>query len=100
MAAVARGNGFSDGLAGAVVTGNHMWPLLLTENPTTTGSYLTAFLKNAGAKGFGVDETATNVPHPSATYRLSAVVIFGGTLAITPTVVKTIQTDLATGLSP
>ena len=100
MAAVARGNGFSDGLAGAVVTGNHMWPLLLTENPTTTGSYLTAFLKNVGAKGFGVDETATNVPHPSATYRLSAVVIFGGTLAITPTVVKTIQTDLATGLSP
>jgi|GEM_PF-1244782 len=91
-AAVARGNGFSDGLAGAVVTGSNSWPLLLTENPTTVGSYLTAFLKSAGTGGPGVDQTTTN-----PTYRITTVVIFGGTLAITPTVVKTIRTDLHTG---
>jgi hypothetical protein len=93
-AAIARGNGFSDGLAGAVITGNKGIPLLLTENPTSLGSYVTAFLKHAGAKGPGIDQATTA---PNATYRLAAVVIFGGTLAITPSIVKQIQTDLNTG---
>lgn len=92
--AVARGNGFSDGLAGAVITGNKLQPLLLTENPTTVGPYLTAFLKHAGTKGPGVDQATTA---PTADYRLTSALIFGGTLAITPAVVKTIQTDLSTG---
>lgn len=55
-AIVARGNGFTDGLAGAVVAADgpassSPEPLLLTENPTTPGIYLLAFFEVAGTTG-------------------------------------------------
>lgn len=63
-----RGDDFPDGLAGSVVAGNTHTPILLTETPTTLGQYLTGYLNFAG-----------NLATPT-----TALVIFGGPLAITP----------------
>ncbi len=52
---VARGDFFSDALAGAVLAANgHTTPLLLTENPSTVGAPLTGFL-NQGGSAAGID---------------------------------------------
>jgi putative cell wall-binding protein len=79
---IARGNGFTDGIAGAVVNSYGTSPLLLTENPTTVGTYLTTFLKVAGS---GYDTTGTKV---------SFLIILGGPLAVTPSTIAQMQTDL------
>lgn len=55
---VARGDGFTDGLAGAVVAADGPAsaapsPLLLTLGPTTVGTALTIFLQSAGRTGLG-----------------------------------------------
>ncbi|MGH8989349.1 MAG: cell wall-binding repeat-containing protein, partial [Acidimicrobiales bacterium] len=89
--AVARGNGFTDALAGSVVTGNNEWPQLLTENQTTIGPYLTALLKSAGAQGPGIDHTSAL----SAGVHITKLVIFGGPLAVTPQVITKMQSDLS-----
>ena len=89
---IARGNGFTDGIAGAVVeryitkvtTSHEPAPLLLTENQTTVGTYLTTFLKSAG-KGY---DTATP-PHT-----IIHLVVLGGPLAVTPTIIDQMQADL------
>ena len=92
--AVARGNGFTDGLVGAVVAGNTVpnyyltttapEPLLLTLNPTTVGATLTAFLKAYGATG------------PAATAgKVTSLQIFGGPLAVSPAVISKMETDIS-----
>jgi putative cell wall-binding protein len=92
--AVARGNGFTDGLVGAVVAGNTgvnyygtattPEPLLLTLSPTTVGATLTAFLKAYGATG------------PTATASMvSSLQIFGGPLAVSPAVISKMLTDIS-----
>lgn len=91
---VARGNGFTDGLAGAVLdnknnatTGaSHEHPLLLTESPTVVGPYLTTFLKIAGKTGID-GRGGTNV--------VKALTILGGPLAVSPAEISDMQTDLA-----
>ena len=95
QASVARGNGFTDGLTGAVVAGDSgiagalrdgttvPEPLLLTTNPTTVGTYLTAFLKAYGQSG------------PSTTRHVSSLLIFGGSLAVSPTVISKMETDIS-----
>ncbi|MHB1920318.1 MAG: cell wall-binding repeat-containing protein [Acidimicrobiales bacterium] len=55
---IARGNGFTDGLAGAVVSADGPsctapQPLVLTLNPTSAGSALAGFLHTAGTTGIG-----------------------------------------------
>jgi putative cell wall-binding protein len=87
--AVARGNGFTDALAGSVVTGNNGWPQLLTESPTTVGPYLTALLKSAGAKGPGIDHTGLG---PSV--HITKLVVFGGPLAVTQQSITKMVGDL------
>lgn len=84
---VARGNGFTDGLAGAVITGHTHLPLLLTLNPTTVGTSLTAFLKASGTTGKGVNTRATS--------KLNTLEIFGGPLAVTPAVINTMEGDIS-----
>ena len=80
---VARGNGYTDGIAGAVL--EHVMgfdtPLLLTESPTVVGTYLTAFLKTVG-KGYETGKAITNL------------VILGGPLAVSPTIIAQMQADL------
>ena len=84
---IARGNGFTDGIAGAVVeryieaatTSGTPAPLLLTENQTTVGTYLSTFLKKVGA---GYDTTGNTISH---------LVVLGGPLAVTPTIIAQMQ---------
>ncbi len=89
--AVARGNGFTDALAGSVVTGNNGWPQLLTEDPTTVGPYLTALLKSAGAAGLGIDHTTGLGP----SVHITKLVIFGGPLAVSSAVITKMEADLS-----
>lgn len=84
---VARGNGYSDGLAGAVVAADGPGsagpePLVLTESPTTVGAALAAFLKSAGATGLG----GVRVEH---------LTVLGGPLAVTTTTVDQMGKDLS-----
>ncbi len=91
---VARGNGFTDGIAGADLenaknTGTHTpgagRPLLLTENPTTVGTSLTAFLKVTGHTGIDRIKTKT----------VTDLTVLGGPKAVSTTVIAAMQTDLA-----
>ena len=84
---VARGNGFTDALAGAVLTGHAHEAQLLTLNPTTVGATLTAFLKSAGKSGKGINTTATS--------QIDKLTILGGPLAVTPTVIHKMETDIS-----
>lgn len=88
---VARGNGFTDGIAGAVLdsttnasTGaKHEHPLLLTETPTVPGPYLTTFLKIAGTGGSGIGGN-----------HISSLTILGGPKAVSPAAIADMKTDL------
>ena len=90
---VARGNGFTDGLCGAVLdnpnnlaTGpsGSARPLLLTENPTLVGSYLATFLKVTGHTG--LDSTASKT--------IRHLTVLGGPLALNAAEISAMQTDL------
>ncbi|MGH8980069.1 MAG: cell wall-binding repeat-containing protein, partial [Acidimicrobiales bacterium] len=90
---VARGNGFTDGLAGAVLenshdtaTGSsgHARPLLLTYDPDVVGTYLTTFLKVTGRTG--IDQTPNK--------HVVALTVLGGTLAVPSAEVSAMETDL------
>ncbi len=90
---LARGTGFTDGIAGAVLdsplnvaTGpkGSARPLLLSESPTTVGTFLTGFLKTTGAKG--IDGTTTKT--------LTSMSVLGGPLALSTAAVGAMQTDL------
>ncbi len=92
-AMVARGNGFSDGIAGAVLDSPHnaatggpgtARPLLLTETPTVVGTYLTTFLTTTGATGIGGTTTKT----------LTFLSVLGGPLALSTAAVAAMQADL------
>lgn len=114
---VARGDFYSDGLAGAVdialnatptsspctpgvasgisptspttcPTGDQV-PLLLTENPTTVGQYLTSFLNQAGS--------STGVDKLGSSYTITSLNILGGPLAVTPSTISTMEGDLQAG---
>ncbi len=84
---VARGDGYSDGLAGAVVAADGPAsgapePLVLTETPATVGAPLTAYLRAAGSSGVG------GVP-------VSHLTVLGGPLAVTQTAVDQMGKDLS-----
>lgn len=87
---LARGDFYADGLAGAAVaahggaSGKGPEPMLLTENATTVGPYLTSFLKQAGIGGIDTDGTV-----------VSSLTVLGGPLAVTTTTVQSTKNDLA-----
>ena len=90
---VARGNFYSDGLAGAVVGAgagpsapHGPEPLLLTEDPTTPGPYLAAFLSGDGATGIDGDGRP-----------IDSLTVLGGALAVAPGAVSAMQSDLTAG---
>lgn len=83
---VARGDFYSDGLAGAVVAADgpgdaEPGPLLLTTSPTSMGSYLQTFLASAGTSGLGGKKVTT-------------LTILGGPLAVSQTVANTMVVAL------
>jgi putative cell wall-binding protein len=88
---VARGNFYTDGLAGAVVAAGQSRthtgrpePLLLTNDPTTVGPYLTAFLERAGTSGIDGDASET----------VTTLTVLGGPDAVAPTAVQSMRADL------
>jgi putative cell wall-binding protein len=91
---VARGNGFTDGLVGAVLENAHNGttgpagagrPLLLTESPTVIGSYLTTFLEVTGHSGItGTGEKT-----------IRDLTVLGGPLALTTATVSGMLSDLS-----
>ena len=78
---IARGNGFTDGLAGADIPGSAEEPMLLTQSPTVVGTTLADFLRIAGTTGIGGQPV---------TYFM----ILGGPLAITQTTINSMGADL------
>lgn len=88
---VARGDDYTDGLAGAIVAAGagrtHAHgpePLVLTETPTTVGQYLTAFLGEAGRTG--IDRIGAD--------KISSLTILGGPYAISKTAAQAMTADL------
>ena len=90
---VARGNGFTDGLAGAVLENPHdtatgsattARPLLLTESPTLLGAPLTTLLEVTGHSG--IDATASKA--------ITKLTVLGGPLALSTAAVASMETDL------
>ncbi len=91
---VARGNGFTDGIAGAVLDSPHNTatgpastarPLLLTESPTTLGAPLVSFSRTTGHTGIGKTPSKT----------ITSLTVLGGPLAVSTDVVTQMETDLA-----
>jgi len=81
--ALARGDFFADGVTSSDVTGNQAYPIILTENPTTLGTYTTAFL-SAGGSPNGIDPVANSF-NPFVPYQgdvIGVILPFGGPLAI------------------
>ncbi len=90
---IARGNGSTDGLCGAVLENPHNTatgpagaarPLLLTEGPTVVGSYLTTFLEVTGHSG--LDETTSKT--------ITTLTVLGGPLVVSTAEISAMQTDL------
>lgn len=86
---VTRGNGFTDGMAGAVYAGSNHEPLLLTTNPQTVGAALTAFLKASGQK-----DSTHGIDTRGAAWEIKTLVVFGGPLSVTPTEINKMETDI------
>lgn len=82
--AIARGNGFSDGLAGAAIAGFGQYPQLLTESSTLAGTTLVQFLQGSGMSGTGFPNGR----------KITRLVIFGGSLAIAPALATQLQTAI------
>ena len=90
---VARGDFYSDALAGCVLAVLHTTPLLLTESPTTPGPYLTAFL-NAGGSAAGID--GLNLVTPG-TGDIQTIQLLGGPLAMFLTTLQAMAAAVAAG---
>ncbi len=90
---VARGDFYSDALAGSVLAALNAEPLVLTENPSTVGQYLAAFLA-AGGSPSGID--GLNAVAGSSG-NIEAIQPLGGPLALNATTLSTMVTDVADG---
>ena len=88
---VARGDYFTDGLAGAIVAAGagrtHTHgpdPLVLCTDPTDVGPYLSAFVLEAGRTGIDGDSAD----------RVTTLTVLGGPEAVSATVVSAMTSDL------
>lgn len=90
---VARGDFYSDALAGSVLAHLGPTPLLLTENPSTVGTYLTAFL-NAGGSTAGIDSLNTASGNSGNIHTIQPL---GGPLALNEPTLTTMVADVAAG---
>jgi putative cell wall-binding protein len=95
---VARGDFYSDALAGCVLGYlqggvSHFEPLLLTDNPNTVGQYLTGFL-SAGGSAPGIDGLNLVAGYSGSIQTIQAL---GGPLALAFTTIATMAQTVATG---
>jgi putative cell wall-binding protein len=79
---VTRGDYYTDALSASAFAGSNETPIVLTENPTTVGQYLTSFLNTAGTTGYS----------GKTVYGYQVI---GGPLAIAPATMTTISNALA-----
>lgn len=93
MILVARGDFYADALAGGVLGHLAGTPILLTENPSTVGQYLTAFL-NAGGNTAGIDGL-NSVPGYSG--NIQTIQPLGGPLALHFNALAAMVTAVAVG---
>lgn len=94
--ALARGDFYADALAGSDITGKFI-PLILTENPTTLGTYTTALL-NAAGSGKGTGATATGgIDGLGAFGNIGFLFVFGGPLAVATTTITSALNAIAAG---
>jgi len=86
---VARGDFYSDALAGCVLASIAPTPLLLTEGPSSVGQYLGAFL-NQGGSTAGIDGQGANG-------NIQTIQPLGGSLALFFTTLQAMAGDVAAG---
>lgn len=105
VAALARGDFFADALTSSVVTGGGAFganstqpePVILAENPTTLGTYATAFFNAAGSP-YGIDPFFQGPnPEPGTGVTITSITVFGGPLAIANSTVQAALTAIAQG---
>jgi len=98
VVALARGDYFADALTSSVVTGNNAEPIILAENPTTLGTYATAFFNQAGSPyGIDPDFQTPLSPIPRSGVTVSSITVFGGPLAIANSTLQAALTAIAQG---
>jgi putative cell wall-binding protein len=90
---VARGDFYSDALAGSVLASIHPTPLVLTENPSTVGTYLPTFL-NLGGSAAGIDNLNGVTGYSG---NIQTVQPLGGPLALNATTLSAIVAAVAAG---
>ncbi len=90
---VARGDFYSDALAGSVLAKLAPTPLLLTEDPTSLGTYLPAFL-NAGGSAAGIDNLNLVTGYSG---NIQIVQPLGGPLALNASTLSALVAAVATG---
>ncbi len=91
---LARGDFYSDGLAGAgyaatLAPGGQPEPILLTFDPNTIGNYLSGFLAAGGTPSGFIFDTAGS--------RINDINVLGGTVAVTPLTLDTALEDIIGG---
>lgn len=90
-----RGNGFTDALAGSVLANSFPdTPLLSTEDPSTIGPYLAAFLGLGGSSN-GIDNL--NQPGDTDLGNIQDIQPIGGVLALTVPTLNAAAADVAAG---
>lgn len=98
---VSRGDYYTDALSASALAGMSQTPIVLTENPTTVGQYLTKFLNTAGTTGFlnypatAAATTDTTITVPATYTTVYQYQVIGGPLAIAPATMTTISNALA-----
>ncbi len=90
---VARGDFYSDALAGSVLAHIAPTPLLLTEDPTSIGTYLPAFL-NSGGSTAGIDNLNLVTGYSG---NIQVVQPLGGPLALNASTLIALVDAVATG---
>jgi putative cell wall-binding protein len=99
--AMARGDFFADGVTSSVVTGQQAYPILLTESPSSLGTYLTAFFE-AGGSPAGVDPP-TDTADPFVPFQgeiIDDIVPFGGPLALNLSTIQAALNAISAGANP
>lgn len=100
--ALARGDFFADGVTSSVVTGHDGYPIILTENPSTLGSYATGFF-TAGGSPYGVDPVPDPLLGPTGPYQgeiTDDILPFGGPLALNPSTIAAALNAVSAGANP
>ncbi len=99
--ALARGDFFADGVTSSVVTGHEGLPILLAENPSTLGTYVTGFFE-AGGSPSGVDPVP-NAFDPTLPFQgeiTDDILPFGGPLALHPGTIQAALDAISAGANP